>query len=99
MDYVLSKPSNQLVEECEKNNISKTQHDPTVDSRDMTTGALLAPPNSALLSLAEFSLLSLVSFLFLFLYWWPLCCFKGIFSLNYNFVLHLCLYVFVLFFT
>jgi len=56
-------PSNgQLVEECEKNNISKNQHDPTVDSRDIATRALLAPPNSAFLSLAEFSLLSLTCF-------------------------------------
>jgi hypothetical protein len=41
MDCVPSNPSGQLVEECEKNNISKTQHDSTVDSRDMATGALL----------------------------------------------------------
>jgi len=40
-DFGSSNPSGQLVEECNKNNISKTQHDPTVDSRDMTTGALL----------------------------------------------------------
>jgi hypothetical protein len=58
-DCVPSNPFGQLVEECEKNNISKNQHDPTVDSRAITTRALLAPPNSAFLSLAEFSLLSL----------------------------------------
>ena len=46
-DYVPSNSVGQLVEECEKNNISKNQHDPTVDSRDMATGALLVPPNSA----------------------------------------------------
>jgi len=40
-DCVPSKLSSQLVEECNENNISKTQHDPTVDSRDMATGALL----------------------------------------------------------
>jgi hypothetical protein len=40
MDCVPSNPSGQLVKECEKNNISKTQHDSTVDSRDMATGAL-----------------------------------------------------------
>jgi hypothetical protein len=40
-DCVPSNPSGQLVEECNNNNISITQHDPTVDSRDMTTGALL----------------------------------------------------------
>jgi hypothetical protein len=26
---------------CDKNNISKTQHDPTMVARDMATGALL----------------------------------------------------------
>jgi len=46
------------------NNISKNQHDPTVDARDMATESLLAPPNYALLSLAEFSLLSLTFFFF-----------------------------------
>jgi hypothetical protein len=46
------------------------------------------------------SLIFLFLFLFLFfLDWWPLCCFNGIFSLNCNFVPHLFLYVFVLFFT
>jgi len=45
---MLSNPSSQVVEECEKNNISKTQNDPTVAVRDMATGALLAPLNSAL---------------------------------------------------
>jgi hypothetical protein len=57
-DFVPSNPSGQLVEECEKNNISKTQHDPTVDYRDMATGVLLFLPNSAPLSLAEFSIVS-----------------------------------------
>jgi hypothetical protein len=57
-DYVLSNLFSHLVVECEKNNISKNQHDPTVDTRDMATRALLTPPNSALLSLAEFSILS-----------------------------------------
>jgi hypothetical protein len=60
---VLSNPSGQLVEEFAKNNISKTQHDPTVATKDMATGALFALPNSTLLSLAEFSLLSLTLFL------------------------------------
>jgi hypothetical protein len=54
MDCVPSNPSGPLVEECEKNIISKHQHDPMVDSRDMATGALLLPPNFALLSLVEF---------------------------------------------
>jgi hypothetical protein len=55
---VSSHPSGWLLEECEKNNISITHHDPTVDSRDMAIRALLVPPNSALLSLAEFSIVS-----------------------------------------
>jgi len=59
---VLSNPSSKLVVECEKNNISKTKHDQTLDARDMTIGALLAPLNSALLSLAKCSLLSHFSF-------------------------------------
>jgi len=49
-DYVPSNPSGKLVEECDKKNISKNQHDPTVDSRDIATRALLVPPNSASLS-------------------------------------------------
>ena len=57
-DCVPSNPSGQLVKECEKNNISKTQHDPTVDYRDMATGVLLFLPNSAPLSLAEFFIVS-----------------------------------------
>jgi len=40
-DCGLSNPSGHLIEEWEKNHISKTQHDPTVDSKDMATGALL----------------------------------------------------------
>jgi hypothetical protein len=64
-DCVPSNPSDQLVEECEKNNISKTQHDPTVGYRDMATGVLLFLLNSAPLSLAEFSIVS-PSFLPLF---------------------------------
>jgi hypothetical protein len=40
-DYVPSNRSGQLVEECNENNISKNQHDPTVYSRYMATGALL----------------------------------------------------------
>jgi len=53
--------------ECEKNNISKTKHDQTLDARDMAIGALLTPSNSALISLAEFSLLS---HFFLFFFVW-----------------------------
>jgi hypothetical protein len=66
-DWVHSHPFGQLVEECEKNNIYNIQHDPTVDAKDMATRALLAPLNSTLMSLAKFSLLSLI-FLFLFLF-------------------------------
>jgi hypothetical protein len=83
-DCFLSNPSGQLVEECDKNNISKPHHDPTVYATDMTIGVLLSPPNSALLSLAEFSLLSLLCF-------WTggfFYCFKDIFYLNYNFIPH-----------
>ena len=58
-NYVLSNPSGQVVEECEQNNISKNQNDPMMAARDMATGASFAPSNSALLSLVEFSLLSL----------------------------------------
>jgi hypothetical protein len=73
-DFVPSNLSDQLVEECEKNNISKTQHDPTVGYRDMATGVLLFLPKSAPLSLAEFSIVShsFLSFFFFSLNWWPL---------------------------
>jgi hypothetical protein len=64
MDYVPSHPSGQLVEECEKKNISKNQHDPTVNSRDMATEALLVPPNSASLSSRILYCLSHTSFFF-----------------------------------
>jgi hypothetical protein len=40
-DCVPYNRSGQLVEECRENNVSKNPHDPTVDSRDMATGALL----------------------------------------------------------
>jgi hypothetical protein len=59
---VLSNPSGQVVEECEKNNISKNQNNPTVAAIYMATRALFSPLNFALLSLAEFSLLSLTFF-------------------------------------
>jgi len=66
-DCVPSNPSGQLVEECEQKNISQTQHDPMVDVRDMATGVLLFLPNSAPLSLAEFSIVSPSFFFFSFL--------------------------------
>ena len=47
MDYAPSNPSGQLIEKCEKNNISKNQHAPTVDASDMATKALLVHPNPA----------------------------------------------------
>jgi hypothetical protein len=62
-DCVPSNPSDQLVEECNKNGISKTQHDPTVDSRDMATGALLV-----FLQNLQLSLFIFLYFLFLFLF-------------------------------
>jgi len=40
-DCVPSNCSGQLVEECNERNISKNKHEPTVDYRDMATGALL----------------------------------------------------------
>ena len=46
------------------------QNDPTVDSRDMATGVLLFLPNSAPLSLAEFSIVS-PSFFFSFFFFFP----------------------------
>jgi hypothetical protein len=55
MHCVLSNPSGLLVTECKKNNISKTQHDLTVDSRDMATRALL-PSLDWLLQILHFSL-------------------------------------------
>jgi hypothetical protein len=62
-DCVPYNPSGKLVEECNKNNISKTQHDPTMDSRDMATGALLVFLQNLQLSL--YHLFSLFFFLFL----------------------------------
>jgi len=47
MNYVPSKPSGPLIEEWKKNNISKNQHAPTVDSRDMATEVLSVHPNPA----------------------------------------------------
>jgi len=94
-DCVSSHPSGKLVEECESNNISKKQHDPTVGYRDMATGVLLFLPKSAPLSLAEFSIVSPSSlFFFLFLELVAFGCFKCTFSSNYNYVPHLCLYLF-----
>jgi hypothetical protein len=79
MDYVPSHPSGQLVEECEKNNISKNQHDPTVNSRDMATEALLVPPNSASLFSRILYCLSHTSFFFLNC--WPFAVLKAHFPL------------------
>jgi hypothetical protein len=59
-DCVPSNPSGQLVGGCNKNNICKTQHDPTVDSRDMATGALLVFLQNLQLSL--YPLFSIFSF-------------------------------------
>jgi len=90
-DCVPSNPSSLLVEECNKNNISKTQNDPTVDFIDMTTRVLLVFSKIAALSLSAF----LYFFFFYFLFdWWPLCSFTDTFFYNYNFVPHSCFYVF-----
>jgi hypothetical protein len=76
MDYVPSNLSGQLLEECKENNISQKQHDPTVDSRDIATGALLvfskicsSLPLSAFLYFFSFLLFSffLTGGLFVFL--------------------------------
>jgi hypothetical protein len=45
VQWVPSNPSGPLIEEWKTNNISKNQHDPTVDSRDMATEVLLVHPN------------------------------------------------------
>jgi hypothetical protein len=68
---VPSNPSGPLVEECNNNNISKTQHDPTVDSRDMSTGALLVFSKICSSLSIRFSL-----FFSFFLNWWPLILFS-----------------------
>ena len=89
-----SNPSGKLVEECEKNNISKKKHEPTVDSRVMATGALLVPLNSAFLSsrilycLSPFFFFELVTF----------CYFKGTFPpITFMSLIYVFLY-FILFF-
>jgi len=82
-DYVPSNPSSQFVEESDKNNISNNQHDPTVDSRYLATGALLVPPNSAPLSSRILYCLSPLFFFFFlfFLNWWPFAILKAYFPL------------------
>jgi hypothetical protein len=70
-DCVPSNPSGQLVEECNKNNISNTRHDPTMDSRDMATGALLVFSKICSSLSIRFSL-----FFSFFLNWWPLILFS-----------------------
>jgi len=67
-DCVPSNLSGQLVEQCKKNNIFKTQHDPMMDSRDMATGALLVFLQNLQLSL---SLSASLYFFFFFFNWWP----------------------------
>jgi len=64
-DCVPSNRSGQLVEECNENNISKYQYDPTVDSRDTATGALLVF-SKICSSLPLSTFLSFFYFLFLF---------------------------------
>jgi hypothetical protein len=100
----ISNPSSQVIEVREMSNISKNKHDHTVDIGDMTIRAynLFWAGSSKFytsLSLVETSLLSLTFFLYRI--GWPVCCFKVKFSINYNFVPYLCLYVFyfILFFT
>lgn len=80
-DCVHSNPFDKLVEEWEKNNISKNQHNSIVDSRYMTTRSLLVPLNYTLLSLTEFSIVSHFFFFFFFLNRWPFVVLKAYFSL------------------
>jgi len=76
---VPSNLSGQLVEVCNENNISKYKHDPTVDSRDMATGALLVFSKiCSSLPLSAF-LYFFLFFFFFFFNWWPLCSFIGTF--------------------
>ena len=89
MDCVPSNPSVQLVDTCTKINISKTQHDPTVDFGDMAIGALLVLLQNLQLSLSAF-----LYFFFFFFLTGGLCSFIGTFFHNNNFVPHSCLYVF-----
>jgi hypothetical protein len=91
-DCVPFNPSGQLVEECEKNNISKTQHDSTVDSRDMATGALLV--FSKICTSLSVRIFSIVSHPFFFWTGGLFCSFICTFSPNYNFFPYLYLYVF-----
>ena len=66
-DCVPSNRSGQLVEECNENNISKTQSYPTVDSRDIATRALLVfSKNLQLSPLIRFSLFFFLFFLSFF---------------------------------
>ena len=55
-------------------------------------------PKSGVLSLSNFLYFFSFSCFLFFLNWWPICSFVGTFFHNYNFVPHLCLYVFYLFF-
>ena len=95
-DSFPSNLSSESVEECNKNNISKIQHDLTVDSRDIATRALLIFSkicSSLSIRFSLFFFLLLLLFFFNF-NWWPLCSFIGTFFHNYNFVPLSCLYVF-----
>jgi len=102
-DFCHSVPSNlsgQLLEECNENNISKNQHDPTVDSRDIATGALLVF-SKICSSLPLSAFLYFFSFLFFFFFfnWWPLRSFIGtfFFIITILFLFHAFMY-FILFF-
>jgi len=66
-DCVPSNRSDQLVEDCNENNISKNKHDPTVDFRDMATRALLVF-SKICSSLPLSAFLYFFSFLFFFIF-------------------------------
>ena len=101
MDYVPSNRSGQFIEECEKNNISKTQHDPTVDARDMATEAVLVHPNPAPLCnriLYRLSPLFIFLSLFFFFNLVAFAVFKGTIVLLITFMSLIYVFIYYLFF-
>ena len=95
-DYVISNPSGQLVEECEKNNISK------INMIQRWVPEIWLPEHYWFLpilhlSLAEFSIVS-HTFYFLFFELVVFCCFKGTLSPNYIYVPHIYIYIYIYYF-
>ncbi len=101
MDYVPSNPSGPFIYECEKNHISKYQHDPTVDARDMATEALLVHPNPApLCNRILYRLSPLFVFLSLFFFFnlVAFAVFKGTIVLLITFMSLIYVFIYYLFF-